>query len=595
MVNHAAETSSFKRVSMVFTALAGCVLAFLIGCQSGGMSLATQPSKEDQAKKAQADQDAIYQKNGPLPGTVGSATYVEGTRSMYVQGYGLVIGLAGTGSSECPEQLRMELMNTIAKYQKLYGEKGRVPRIEAGAIIDSRNTAVVRVSGSIPFGTVKGGRFDLVVEAMPNTGTTSLEGGRLLAADMRVYAGSLAGQNNSSRIIASGEGPIFINPFENKKEKKGVLQLKRKGYVLNGGINMEDRRIHLRLYQPSYGTSRAIEQRINSIFGPPPDNPLWQTAKADGPDSISIQIPRDYRDRLEDLLKLVRNLYIQSDPGYIEAMANKLARESSDPMANAEAISYAWEGMGRSMLPLIQPIYVSSNKQAAFYAIRAGAKLDDTVAIERLESYALDAKNPYRKRAIDTLCYCKSVTSRRILRKLLNDTDMDIRIKAYEGLARMSDISIDRIYVGEDLLIIDTVETKAWPMVYVTRSGDPKIVIFGRLRLEPPVFYAHPDKSVTISANTSDKTLGLVRKSPSGISSGRVDMSMDLTPLLAFLANDAKVLKGGNVSGFALPYSHLVAMLNPMCRNGAIPAKFKMQDLTKAEPEDDIFGRPEKD
>lgn len=594
MVNHAAETNSFKRVSMVFTALVGCVLAFLIGCQSGGMSLATQPSKDDQAKKAQAEQEALYQKNGPLPGTVGSATYVEGARSMYVQGFGLVIGLPGTGSSECPEKLRMDLMNTIAKYQKIYGEKGRVPKIEAGAIIDSRNTAVVRVSGSIPFGTVKGGRFDLVVEAMPNTGTTSLEGGRLLAADLRVYAGSLAGQNNSSRIIASGEGPIFINPFE-KKEKKGVLLLKRKGYVLNGGINLEDRRIHLRLYQPSYGTSRAIEQRINSIFGPPPENPLWQTARADGPDSISLQIPRDYRSRLEDFLKLVRNLYIQSDPGYIQSMANKLAREISDPMANAEAISYAWEAMGRSMLPLVQPVYVSSNKQAAFYAIRAGARLDDTVAIERLETYTLDAKNPYRKRAIDTLCYCTSITSRRILRKLLDDPDMDIRIKAYEGLARMGDVSIDRIYVGEDLLIIDRVETKAWPMVYVTRSGDPKIVIFGKLHIEPPVFYTHPDKSVTVSAKTNDKTVGLVRKSPSGISSGRIDMPMDLVPLLAFLANDAKVLKDAKVSGFALPYSHLVAMLNPMCGNGAIPAKFKMQDLTKAEPEDDIFGRPEKD
>jgi hypothetical protein len=276
-------------------------------------------------------------------------------------------------------------------------------------------------------------------------------------------------------------------------------------------------------------------------------------------------------------------------------MANKLAREISDPMANAEAISYAWEAMGRSMLPLIQPIYVSSNKQAAFYAVRAGARLDDNVAIERLEKYVLDAKNPYRKRAIDTLCYCPSVTSRRILRKLLDDTDMDIRIKAYEGLARMGDISIERRYVGEDLLIIDTVETKAWPMVYVTRSGDPKIVIFGKLRLEPPVFYSHPDKSITISASTNDKTIGVVRKSPSGISSGRVDMSMDLTPLLTFMANDAKVLKDGKVSGFALPYSHLVAMLNPLCRNGAIPGKFKMQDLTKTEPDDDIFGRPEKD
>jgi flagellar basal body P-ring protein FlgI len=591
-MDHAAENRRKKQISITLMAAAGCVLLSLAGCQSGAMT--TQPSKEDQALKAQADQDAINQKNGPLSGTIGSATYVEGTRSMFVQGFGLVIGLPGTGSRECPEQLRMDLMNTIAKYQKLYGLKGQTPSIEAGAIIDSPNTAVVKVSGSIPFGKVKGGHFDLTVEALPNTSTTSLEGGRLLTADLRVYSGSMSGQNNSSRIIATGEGPIFINPFE-KKQKRGVLTLNRKGYVLDGGTNKEDRRIHFRLYQPSYGTSRAIEQRINSVFGPPPDDPLSQTAKAEGPDSITIQLPREYRSRLEEFLKLVRNMYILSDPGYIQGVANKLAKEISEPTANAEAISYAWEAMGRSMLPLIQPVYVSSNKQAAFYAIRAGAKLEDPVAIDRLATYVLDPKNPYRKKAIDTLCCCDTAPAKRTLRKLMDDSDLNIRIKAYEGLARMGDISINRMYVGEDLLVIDTVTVKSWPLVYVTRSGPPKIVIFGDLKVVPPVFYSHPDSSVTISANMNDRKIGLVRKSPTGLSSGRVEMTPDLTILLAFLANDAKMMKDGNVAGFGLPYSHLVAILDRLCKNGAVAAKFKMQDLMDIEPDDDLFGRPEKD
>ncbi|MFA5863854.1 MAG: flagellar basal body P-ring protein FlgI [Phycisphaerae bacterium] len=545
-------------------------------------------------KKKQDQQTVAIRKTAPLPGTIGAACYLDGMQKRFVQGYGLVAGLPGTGSGECPESLRKQLVATIARYQKLYGDSS-AQQLPPGGFFNTHDTAVVKVIGTIPAGSLKGDHFDLAVQALPNTGTTSLEGGRLYTCDLRIYAGPV-GQTTASHILAQGSGPIFINPFE-KQKYRGSQLLHRGGYVLNGGTNIEDRRIFLMLASPSYPAARAIEQKINSVFGPPADNPLWQTAKASGYDRIELRIPRQYHNRLFHFLGLVRNIYIRSDPSYIETQANDLTKQIGGPLANAPDIAYAWEAMGRSVLPMIQPLYTSPNKQASFYSAKAGAGLGDTLAMEQLGFFAADPKSKFRQKAVQTLGFCRDSEARKILRKILDDRDIDLRILAYEGLARMDDVYVERIYVGEDNFALDTVQSNAWPMVYATREQQSKIVLFGKNNLEPPIFYCHPDNSITMSADSGAKQIALLRQTPSGKSSGKITASLDLQALITLMGNDSAVdKKTGKVYGLGLPYSHIVAILNQLCKNGSIPAKFKMQDLQAvSEPPDDIIGRPEKD
>jgi hypothetical protein len=563
------------------------------GCDQKGFKLSSQPA--DAEAKAQSTVKAVVEKTAPLPGTVGATCYLEGMRGGMVQGFGLVVGLSGTGSRECPEALRKELMATIVKYQKLYGEPEDAKYLNAGALLDSPNTAVVKVTGMIPAGVSTGSTFDLGIQALPNTGTTSLENGRLYTCDLRVYAGPL-GQVSKSRILARGEGAVFINPFE-KKKYRGATLLRRNGLILGGGTNLEDRKLHLVLYQSSYGTARSIEQKINSIFGPPPENPLWQTAKAVSADKIEIHVPRQYQSQLAHFLGLVMNIYIRSDPSYIETMANELTQKIGSPTANGPAISYAWEGMGRSILPLIQPLYTSSNKQAAYYSARAGARLGDNVAMEQLGIFAADPKDPYRRKALRTLGYCRDLTARRILRKLVDDSNMKIRIMAYKGLARLGDISVETRNVGDGNLTLDVVQSKAWPLVYAARSKECRIVLFGAIKLEPPVFYCHPDDSITLSAAVGEKTVHLLRKTPSGKSSGKIEGPLELPALIALLGSDPVLdKKTQKVYGVGLPYSHIVTILYQLCKDGSIPAKFQIQDFAATtEPPEDLIGRPEKD
>ena len=580
--------------NLVVAGFFALVAAGLCGCdESTGFQWGTSKSKPDAAEESARQRNR--QRTAPLPRTIGSACFLEGTKAVQVQGYGLVVGLAGKGSKSCPAQVESMLRQAITKYQyrqsKIMGEKP----ISAGALINSPDTAVVTVFGRISSGAVKGGTFDVAVRAMPNTGTISLEGGRLFTCELRRYVPS-SDHMLRSKPMATASGQVFVNPFEKKRYRRSVL-LRRQGYILGGGVVVADRELALTLNQPSYSRARSIEQKINSVFSAPSHDPLWRTVKAISPSTIQLKIPPPYREKKEHFLSLIQNMYIRDDPAYINSQAGRLTEEILDPYCNAEAISYAWEAMGRVILPIIQPVYRSSNIRASFYAVRAGAMLGDSSAVTFLEQFAMDAKGSYRRKAIETLTLSGDILCRQVLRKVVRGDDLQVRVLAYEGLAKNNDAMIRREIIGEDNFILDRVLGTMRPLIYVTRRDEPKIVIFGEAQIRPPVFYSHTDDSVIISAEAGDKELSLLRRTPSGNVSGRIPGPMDIPGLLRLLGGDADIV-GENVTGLGLPYSHIVAIMHKLCQGQgqAIQARFKLQELIDLQDEPDYStGRPERD
>jgi len=130
------------------------------------------------------------------PGTtIGSLCEVFALELIPAEGYGLVGGLRGTGSPECPPRLRKYLTQYILT---------QLPRdkVDVEKLITSRNTAVVHVRGIMPAAVTKNQYFDLKVEALPGTRTTSLEGGWLYSAELKA-AGSF---NIDLKVLATVEG-----------------------------------------------------------------------------------------------------------------------------------------------------------------------------------------------------------------------------------------------------------------------------------------------------------------------------------------------------------------------------------------------------
>ena len=150
--------------------------------------------------------------------TIGSLADFVTPASIGVEGYGLVGGLRGTGSAECPTQIRAYLVRYILT--QLPGEK-----IDPDKLISSLNTAVVRVDGVMPTVAWKNQHFDVRISALPGTQTTSLEHGWLYRAELKA-TGTFG---VVTRIVANAEGAVFI-------DKTGAAALdERTGYILAGG------------------------------------------------------------------------------------------------------------------------------------------------------------------------------------------------------------------------------------------------------------------------------------------------------------------------------------------------------------------------
>lgn len=562
-----------------------CLCLLVVGCERSELFRRHRGQSAASAETESAARAST--KQTPLPGTIGSVCRIEGTRSIFVEGYGLVGGLGERGSAECPGPLRKDLADMITKAQKRMKNVRQSELAPAGSLIASRDTAVVRVSGRIPAGALRGEGFDVRVEALPSTSTTSLANGWLYACDLRVSAGA-AYHAAKSRIFARAIGPVFVNPF-------GQARTERRGTILGGGVNVDSRPVSLLLHQPSYAMAQAVEQRINSVFPPPEHDSTRRCAKAVSSGKIELHIPRTYRLRKTYFLALLTSVHIQSTPAVLERRAREMTAEIVDPLANAEAISFAWEAMGRNILPLIAPLYRSSNRQAAFYAARAGAALGDNLAIERLARFALTSGDDDQRKAVEQLSYSRLYTARKILQQVLDLNDVELRVIAYQGLSQARDVSIGSQLLGDDGFVLAVAAATRWPLVYVRRTTEPTIAVFGGIEIEPPVFYAHPDESIIITADNGDETITLVRKWPSGQISGRIAAPKDLPAFIRLLGGNVEE-HAGKLVGLGLSYGHVVSILHAMCADGSIPARFKTEDRGAAAPLPDYsLGRPEKE
>jgi flagellar basal body P-ring protein FlgI len=119
----------------------------------------------------------------PLKGlgeTIGSLVKVIAPEPIPVNGFGLVVGLEGAGSAECPPEVRAYLRQYILKQLPAKSE------FNVDEFINSSDTAVVSIEGLIPAIASRNQYFDVRVAALPSTQTTSLDGGRLLKADLRM-------------------------------------------------------------------------------------------------------------------------------------------------------------------------------------------------------------------------------------------------------------------------------------------------------------------------------------------------------------------------------------------------------------------------
>ncbi len=220
---------------------------------------------------------------------------VEGVRDNVLIGYGLVVGLNGTGDKT--DDITFTKESLIAMLERL-GVNTRDGKL------DTKNIAAVMVTATLPAFSRQGTRIDVTVSAMGKA--TSLQGGTLLVtplvgADGEVYAVS-QGQVAIGGFSATGQGQSVT---------KGVPT---SGRIANGAIVEREipfslnslRDIKLSLRNPDFTTARRISQAVNAYLGTRVANPL-------DPSTVQIAVPASYAGSVVDLITDVEQLRVEPD------------------------------------------------------------------------------------------------------------------------------------------------------------------------------------------------------------------------------------------------------------------------------------------
>ena len=219
----------------------------------------------------------------------------EGVRDNMLVGYGLVVGLNGTGDT---------LKNGHFTKQSLLAMLNRLGVKPTEAGLDSKNVAAVMVTSSLPAFSSKGSRVDVTVSALGDA--SNLLGGTLLVtpllgADGEVYAVS-QGQVAVGGFTAGGAGATVT---------KGVPT---SGRIANGaivereiGFDMDQMgSVKLSLRNPDFTTARRIAQAVNAFLG-------TTAANATDPSTVKMDVPGAYKDNVVNLITDIEQLRIEPD------------------------------------------------------------------------------------------------------------------------------------------------------------------------------------------------------------------------------------------------------------------------------------------
>lgn len=441
--------------------------------------------------------------SGPIEmrGSVGSYASFGSIGPELVSGYGLVVGLDGTGSSEVPAFLRDWLLNEMRRQGVGSARYAGTLRASPEQLLQSTDTAVVEVQGFRPAGADVGRRFDLLVTAA-DTQTTSLEGGWLWTCDLAFQG--LQGPVQFSQPLARAGGPLYIDPLgaiedapddslappgtprldERLPREDQATRLRRRAVIVGGGRVTQARNIEMVLNQGSWRVADLVRDRINERF-PMEAGARVQTAEARNSLLIQLNIPQRFQNEPERFVNLVQYLFTQRTPGFAPRKLDELMTQLSapEPAVSAVEVVYAAQAMGPSALPVLARWYDAPELETRLVALEAGARLGDPLAVEPLAELAREQGPAVRIAAAQALANMpRSLIGRDALRQMLVDPDPDVRIAAYQAMSVRPGPLIDRYVMadpetGRIKLLLDMVNVDD-PMLFIDARGTPRIVVF---------------------------------------------------------------------------------------------------------------------
>ena len=219
----------------------------------------------------------------------------EGIRENQLVGYGLVVGLNGSGDS---------LRNAPFTQQSLQAMLERLGINTRDTALNTANVAAVMVTGNLPAFSTQGTRMDVSVSALGDA--DSLQGGTLLVTPLHGADGE---------VYAVAQGPVAVAGFKAEGDAATIVRgVPTVGRISNGAIVEREiafdlkyqRSLRLALRNPDLTTARRIATAINSFTGKKAALPL-------DPATVQLELPKSYDGDIVSLLMDVEQLRIEPD------------------------------------------------------------------------------------------------------------------------------------------------------------------------------------------------------------------------------------------------------------------------------------------
>ena len=493
--------------------------------------------------------------------TVGSLGQVLSSTAIPVEGVGLVGGLNGTGSSECPP--------TVREYLKQYilSELPEEARLDPDSFIDSLNTAVVLIEGIMPIENTGKRYFDLKISALTGTQTISLENGWLYQSEMKL----LGRFNVVSQILADAVGPVYVDQLEEGFSNK------RTGYILDGGkILSDDYKIRIQLYNPDYKITNVIRNRLNQRFGE-------DTARALMAGEIDIVLPAKYKEQRTKFIKMVKSMYFDDIPENMQQRIEKHIKQIVENPENDED-EIALETIGNDSLYRLSALLQSPNEHIRLRAARCMLNLRSNAGLDVIKQIILNTRSTYRIEALNAIADSGwHDDASMIARTILNDIDFNVRLRAYEILRKLDDRSVKRTPVGASFYL-EQVPESTKKEIYVSRSGQPRIVIFGSpIYCHSGIFIQSENGDITINSSSGQNYATVMRNFPNRREdiTGQVRCSLELSDIITALCDEPPAKNEQQRGGLGVSYSDMIALLKQLSDKEAIDADFHAGDLPK--------------
>jgi flagellar P-ring protein precursor FlgI len=232
-----------------------------------------------------------------VPGAQGAARLkelvsLEGVRDNQLMGYGLVVGLAGTGDRR----------QSVFSAQSLTNLLERMGLTVSPTAIQVKNTAAVMLTATLPPYSQAGSRIDVTVAAIGDA--PSLQGGVLLMTGLK---------GPDDQVYAVAQGPLVLGGFlagsggNTQSQNHPTVGRIPNGAIVEHGapsVNLTEH-LRLQLQRADFATAARIAEAIDKRFG--------DVAHAENSALVAVTLPPEYEKKITEFVAELERLTVETD------------------------------------------------------------------------------------------------------------------------------------------------------------------------------------------------------------------------------------------------------------------------------------------